>query len=376
MWNIKNIKERKKYVEQRLKNCNDKKEKEKLQLSLLTYFYLLSNSGSIRYTKFYNFLDKISGNKFSLVKESKYAKMENKIVFGEMPIMDSNYIKFLLQLLINITNQSSLEELSENELAKINIQSENLKSISKNFYRQFGDEDIYKNAMKLLDDEESLNFTPIIRNGYSDFGGITVDDYIFNKAFCNVTQQNTYFDLQATNHEIMHGIDFYFKPKLESEIYHGFHEIPTYTIDYFFINYLEEIGLDKEQTQKLRMQKDYYLYFLAKSAMLDIRLKTTSLMKKINSGLDVSEEVMKIITPPILTKMLEVESGIIAFGLYKQIIENRENGIENLKLILKNGVPRNQIPNFSYIGLSNEQLLNLSNELGSYSKMNEFGLNK
>lgn len=367
MWNINNIREKKKYVEQRLKTCSDSVEKEKLELSLLAYYYLISNSGTIRYTKFYNFMDKISGNKFSLVRENKYAKMENRIVFGEMPILDSNYINFLIQLLLNITNQKSLESLSETKLEKLIIPSESLKEISKSFYRQFGDNEICTNAMKLLDDDDALNFTSNIRRGYTDFGGITVYDYIFKKAYCNVAQQSNYFDLQATNHEVMHGVDFYFKPKLESEIYHGFHEIPTYTIDYFFIDYLEQIGLKKEEVQKLRMQKEYYLYYLANSALLDIRLKTTLLMKKIKDGIDVSDEVMGIITPEILTKILEVESGIIAFGLYKQIMEDREKGIANLKEILKNGVAKNQIPNFSHIGLPNNQLLSLSTELGSYS---------
>ena len=376
MWNLNNIREKKKYVEQRLKTCNYLVEKEKLELSLLAYYYLLSNSGSVRYTKFYNFLDKISNNKFSLVKDNKYVKMENRIIFGERPILDSAYVKFLIHLLLNVTNQKSLEELSETKLEKVSISSERLKDISKSFYRQFGDEEIYKNAMKLLEDDDALNFTPNIRTGYTDFGGITVYDYIFNKAYCNVAQQSNYFDLQATNHEVMHGVDFYFKPKLESEIYHGFHEIPTYTIDYFFIDYLEQIGLKQEEVQKLRMQKDYYLYYLANSALLDIRLKTTLLMKKLKDGIDVSDEVMEVITPGILTKILEVESGIIAFGLYKQITEDREKGIANLKEILKNGVVKNQIPDFSNIGLSNEQLLDLSTEIGNYSKSNNLKLNK
>ena len=60
MWNIKDINSKKSYVTERLKNCSDPKEREMLQLSLISYLALLDNSGTLRYTGLYNTMDKIT----------------------------------------------------------------------------------------------------------------------------------------------------------------------------------------------------------------------------------------------------------------------------------------------------------------------------
>ncbi len=75
MWNIKDINSKKDYVLERLKHCSDSKEKEKLELSLITYLALLDNSGTLRYTGFYNAMDKITQNKFSAKREQENAQL-------------------------------------------------------------------------------------------------------------------------------------------------------------------------------------------------------------------------------------------------------------------------------------------------------------
>ena len=82
---------------------------------------------------------------------------------------------------------------------------------------------------------------------------------------------NNLFDFQVLNHEVMHGVDFYMQKKLPSENYYGFHEVPTYTIDYLFIDYLESKELDSNEIQKLRMKKDNYLQELAKLTQTQIK---------------------------------------------------------------------------------------------------------
>ena len=50
MWNIEEIKTKKRKVIERLKKCNDEKEKETLSTTLASYICMLENSGTIRYT--------------------------------------------------------------------------------------------------------------------------------------------------------------------------------------------------------------------------------------------------------------------------------------------------------------------------------------
>ena len=58
MWDTKEINTKKKYVIKRLNNCNDIKEKKVLELSLISYLYMLDNTANLKNTKFYYIIDK------------------------------------------------------------------------------------------------------------------------------------------------------------------------------------------------------------------------------------------------------------------------------------------------------------------------------
>ena len=70
-WNLSEIRTKQRYLLERLKNCKDPKEKELIELSLVSNVSILSNSGSILNTRFYNFLDSLTNGKFSLIKHGK-----------------------------------------------------------------------------------------------------------------------------------------------------------------------------------------------------------------------------------------------------------------------------------------------------------------
>ena len=108
-WKLSEIIERKKYILERLKANVSKEEKEKLELSLISCICLLNNSGSIRYTKFYNLIDKISNNRFSLSKNEKYGKIEHRLFFEQPPFLDDSYLEFLMQLASNISREITEE---------------------------------------------------------------------------------------------------------------------------------------------------------------------------------------------------------------------------------------------------------------------------
>ena len=72
---------------------------------------------------------------------------------------------------------------------------------------------------------------------------------------------------------------------------------------------------------------------------------------------------------------MEIQSGIIAFGLSQQMNYDKELGINNLKQFMKNDIPKQQTPDFSFIGLSNETLLQLSQQM-SVDKSNYMGKSK
>jgi len=370
MWKIEDIKQKQEYIRERLNNCNDPKEKEKLGLSLITYSALLDNSGTLRYTKLPNLLDKLTNNNFSSKREADLAKLEVELMVGDEAYLSDEHLKFLLQLCNNIS-EKEIPELDENSFTSMQVSKESLMELSKRFYASLQDKEILELSNKLLDDESSINFSNVARRGMSDCSGLTFNDYIFDKSYINVTRQNNIFDYQIFNHEIMHGIDFYMKKKVPSENYYGFHEVPTYTIDYLFIDYLEENGLDPNEVQILRKQKDNYLHSLATITQTQIK---TQLMRKYgfkNSTNPTIEQIREILNPQLKKQLLEIQCGVMAYGLKEQIKENREYGILHLKEFMKSIIPKEQTPDFSYIGLSNYELLQYSDQIGNYSIQNE-----
>lgn len=83
------------------------------------------------------------------------------------------------------------------------------------------------------------------------------------------------------------------------------------------------------------------------------------------------EQIREILNPQLKKQLLEIQSGVTAYGLNEQLKENKEYGILHLKEFMKSIIPKEQTPDFSYIGLSNYELLQYSNQFGNYSMQNE-----
>lgn len=370
MWNIKEIKEKKNYVAERLKNCNNPKEREVLQLSLISYLALLDNSGTLRYTAFYNAMDKITQNKFSEKKEQEYAQMEQDLFFKDGAVISDDYLQFLLNICNNIA-ETTYVDFDKSYISTLNTDYESILNMSHNFYRDLGDSEILEKAEKLLNDESSINISKMSRRGMADCSGLTFNDYLFDKAYINLTKQNNLFDYQVANHEVMHGIDFYMQSKIPSENYYGFHEVSTYTIDYLFIDYLETIGIDANEVKKLRMKKDNYLQELAKLTQTQIKGGLIRNKKYKNPTI---EDIRKVLHPQLIKQLLELQSGVISYGLYSQIKIDKQQGLDNLKSFIKKIIPKSQTPDFSFIGLDNQTILDLSKQIGIYSMKNEISM--
>lgn len=363
MWNRKDIKAKQDYLKERLLNCTNLKEKEKISLSLLTNYCLLDTTNIFKKIKYINF-QQIFKRKFSISKEEQeLAKLEQELFFESMPYIDDQYLMHLLNTVENLSTPNY--EIKEFSFQDMNVNNEMLINFSKQFYTSLGDSEILSNACKILDDNSSLNFENGKRKGFEDTRGLTYCDYVFDKAYCNVSKSNSIIDAQVLNHEVMHGIDFYFQKKVPSENYYGFHEVPTYTIDYLMFDYMDSVGFDSEEVEKLRQEKKNYLLGLSQMTKSQINMQLMrcyGFKRKQNPSFD---DIKSCITPQLLKQLLEIQSAIISYGLYQQFQNDKNYGIDNLKQFMKMVLPKEQIPNFSFIGITNEDIINYSNEISS-----------
>lgn len=355
-WNIKEIKEKLKYVKERLKKETDTKKREVLMHSLLNYVKMLNN-GSIYNLRFTKIADMITRGKFSLIREYKYTKI-SEILFDF-----KNYVyddELLIALSENVSqNNNDIKD----DLAHLDLSLNQLSEISQGFYKWLGDEEIYEYAREMLNQKDHIQLqTNTIQ--ISDFGiasGMTYSDVVFDEIYISIILEHNLFDAQVLNHEIMHAVDFKMNKRLPSINYYGFHEVPTYTIDYLFLDYLEESGYDLKEVAKLRNKKENYIKSLASITLLKMKIRASGIGTK-NISL---EDLKGVIDDDIRKNLLEVQSGVISYLLAKQIKENREAGLTNLKRFMKTHIPINRVPDFSYIGISNQDLLNASKEIGN-----------
>ncbi len=367
MWNLKDINSKKSYVTERLKNCSNPKEKEILELSLICYLALLDNSGTLRYTGFYNTMDKITQNRFSERREQDSVQLEIDLFFKDATAIDDEYLQFLLNIDNNIAETPPID-FDDRDITTFETNYESILNVTHNFYRDLGDQEILEKAEKILNDESGINVSKIARRGMADCSGLTFNDYLFGKSYINLTKKNNLFDYQVLNHEVMHGVDFYMQNKIPSENYYGFHEVPTYTIDYLFIDYLESIGMDINEVQKLRVQKDNYLQALAK--LTQTQIKGALIRNKKYNDSTISD-IKEILNPQLIKQLLELESGVISYGLYTQMGIDKEQGLSNLKSFMKNIIPKTETPDFSFINLDNQTIMDLSKQIGTYSMSND-----
>lgn len=357
MWNAIEINLQEKYVKERLKRVKDYKELEKLELTLAAYFNVLYGTDKIKYNRVYRkaCLDRDNTN-FIERKQATDIVCYNRFVQNDS-YLDDHYMLFLTQLASNLVNIEVDEEfyLSCNG----EISEKKLFDVSKNFFDYLGDSELKTISDKMLKSKNQIHFCDFFYEnmiGLQGTYGITVNDYVFNKSYLVVSKTNTIFDYQAFTHEVTHAIDNKLCQKLPSENYYGFHEVCTYTMDYLFFDYLEQSGFDLDEVNSLKKIRYNYIKELAVNSIKSLE----------NSKISNSKDLRKESNFILLKNLLELESMVIAYILYNQIKENKEYGLENLKKLMKNIIPKNAIPDFSFIGIDDNMILQNSNMMGDY----------
>lgn len=356
MLNKKEIKEKKKYIINRLKNNVSELEEEKLRHTLAVLMELELRNDNLKNIKLYNLIGKLSGN-YTLMKDSKKISVILKPLTLKNPFitaLNKDYYEFIMELAYNISKINVT--YSNDEFNNINIKDKEVINISKQFYKQLDNDKICNKAIKIIDDSTHYGFTDTVSLGRDDEYGITCYDLVFTKPYISVKRTNNLMEYQAFNHEVMHGIDFYTSPIIPSQIYYGFQEVPTYTIDYLYIDYLEQKGFDKNQIDLLRRKKLAYAVSLA-SYIISIYQPCPIENDKCHVNWRLAKE------------LLELESCVIAKAFYEQIKDNKEKGLNNLVKFMENPLSRDNTPEFSYVDISNDLLLYYSNNMVDNKKI-------
>lgn len=364
------IKQKIKYVKGLEKENMTAEEREKIYSTLGSYLCLLDSASNV---KLFNFLDKISNGKIKEARLKKYkcnVEEVNKFIMENKCYIDEEYLQFLL--LLSDTIASPFEHTES--LKTINLTNDQIINITNSFFEELGDPEIISAFKKIISTSNSISINEIARDSYEGIGGMCYYDHVYGQPYIVVHKNKNIHDYHVLAHEITHGIDFYMRPKLAVHNYYGFHEVPTYTIDMLFADYLEKNGVDKEEVNKIRQASVDYLRGLAIKNQMNIRSKLRE------KGIDIKKDytikdVQSILDMDIIRSLIEVQSGIMAYGFYLHIKENKEEGLDNLKTFMKSNINPNITPDFSQYGLGRDDILGIGKRL-SLSKDNSKEQNK
>ena len=347
MWNIKLMEQHQKALLDRFSKTTDPVEKQKIVFSLYDLFNALNNSGTIRYTGFYNLLDYLKVP-IVLSRDIRYGELSKSYYESYQALNDDGYVSFLKALAENLTG---IEMENEETLAAMPMNDTYLIDGAKAFFETIEDEEIRSHALSILNDPKHLNFVRLIRKGSQAYGGLTFHDFIHHNVYCSVQRDDTLFDFVTLTHEVMHGVDFLMNSSVVHSYANGFEELPTYVVDYLTCDFLEEQGFPLEEIEKLRHNEFSFVRDLA-FLTLDGLSKERSTSSQNRFPLSVERQA------------LELETCVLAYGLYQQIKENPKEGYDHLKQWIRSNTSRLVRPDFSSLGLSDEKLLTLSTQMG------------
>lgn len=364
MWDIGEIKKQKKYCLTRLSNNNlSEAEKNKLKLSINSYIYMLDSSGTLCYTIFPKVVDILSNGKYSLYRKNKYDKLLNIKTSGSV---EYNEMIFLVDLLIKLADSGI--DYKKGIFNKIDINSDELMNVAMKYYEDFPDKEISHLALDVLKNTSNMNFTKNMRYKKEWISGNMYMDYTFNRTYVNIYIHSDINDYNSIVHEVMHCVDHLFNSKIPTNYHNVVSEIPGYTSDFLFIDYLDNIELDGQEIEKLRKQKIFNVFSLVNGTYDIIKQNYYNI-----NGVEITdytpvELIVSTLTPQVISKLLQIKAVIVSYGLYMQIKENQINGFDNFKKYMKTGKPIETDLEFDYIELSNNKLMQITEKFINYSK--------
>ena len=363
MLNRKELIAKKRFFVKKLRDRNlTDEERRKIGYSLMYITSILTENENLLNVRLYNFIDKMLFGELSILRSNHIQD-----IYEEMPVdydikLDDDYYYYLYQILNNIKGNDN--GFSNDEYKVTYPSDEQIVEVSKIFYNDLGNEKINELAKRIFSDSSHYGFTDLFSRLCRYSMAITVYDLVFNKPYISVVRTNDISSFMSFNHEVMHGIDFYASQYQINDNYSYFVEIPTFTIDFLFMDFLDDMGFDKDQVNALRRHKqgiDFNRVNTLYNTITD-RLKDLGI-KEVNENNKFM--LKKVFTERLIKNTLHEESYVIAYGLYKQIKEDKEKGLDNLYKLIKYQIPNGQLPDFSFIGFPKERILDLSKELAN-----------
>lgn len=370
MINNEEIKEKKRLYLAKLKEGNlTDEENDNYRSSLLCMISILRQNRDLLNVKLHSIKNFFRGNMDTMMSMVEDGFISSGITNKYKLEIDDDYLYYLLQLMLNVKDMEIDKRLKKYK--KMDISDEQVVELTKRFYNWLDNDEINVYAQKILNDPSHYSFTaPFIAN-FKYASGITFYDSITNEVYILNHSENNIRKLHTFIHEIAHGVDFYTKPYLSNDKYRLIAETIPCTIEYLSYDFFNELGIDETDIDTIKEARKKYIKDVANDTYKEICLELLNKLKIRRFTRENIKDINNVINHYIIKDLMSIESRIVAYGLYKQIIEDKEVGLNNICKLIKNKI-QDIPPDFSFIGLDRNKILELSRELGnSYSNTNK-----
>ena len=355
---IKTIRKRKRYLKRLYRQCQNQIERETIGWSLIANIELLHY-----YTHLGNFsvtgdIGRILNECVVLIRDIKYKKL-NGILRQDDPYMDENYLSFLMSL-ANYVADGNLQRF-ESQIGN-SFDRTSAMNGAKHFYAFLQDEAISPVAEQILSDTSSIYFCEC-RNK-KDHLGSTFFDYIFHKPYICILEHHDLRDLFTLIRECALGVKFYMKEDLHCD---SFQNVCAYVMEELAFSYFETNETYREDIELLKKQRESDFTGYANDTLMQIHSLPGQQNLKSFFHPNVNE-ILKVIPRQLKKDLVEIQAYVMARGLVQQIQFNKELGLEHLKTLMRMNISNEQHPDFEKIGLGDDVLLTLAQEMSMRSK--------
>lgn len=355
---IKAIRKRKRHLKRLYRQCQNQIEREKIGWSLIANIELLHYHTHLANFSIEGDIGRILNECVVLMRDIKYKKL-NGILRQEEPYMDPTYLSFLMKLANNVAD-GNLQRFE----SQIGGSFDRISAVNgaKHFYASLQDEAISPVAEKILSDTSSIYFCEC-RNE-KDHLGSTFFDYIFHKLYICVLEHHDLRDLFTLIRECALGVKFYMKEDLH---YDSFQNVCAYVMEELAFSYFETNGMNRENIALFKKQRESDFTAYANDTLMQIHALPgqQGLRNFFHPNVN---EILKVIPRQLKKDLIEIQAYVMARGLVQQIQLNKEIGLEHLKILMRMNISNEQRPNFEKIGLGDDDLLTLTQEMSARSK--------
>ncbi|MFI3260512.1 MAG: hypothetical protein R3Y13_02225 [bacterium] len=363
-WNFRKIHEtRCNYIVKYNQNIEDKEYCDFLEHSIVSH-YLMGNLTNHEL----DFINKYKLNSYIKKIPFDIEEISQKYSDSYKHSNDENYYKDAHFLLNTFSNKPNDLPMFEDCI----FMPEDHIEITRKFYNELNNPIISYHANKILNYPNVINFTSSQNPRYKNFWGSTLYDIIDNKAYINCQSSNTSADLIVLPHEIIHAVDFEIKAKFYKQHVQGYQEVPTYFIDYLFLDFLKKENYNEIEIEKLKHHKQVYIINLAKSTLYEVNRKIKRTTEKDINNMS-SDEINKVYDPYICKQVSELESCLVSSIMYKKYQHDPEETMSMLNQFLKNGIQKNGGSILEIFNLTYQDLIIEAENInqGSYTNIQE-----